>query len=90
MYRLRTFERKNRGLIPCAGKKILLFIEMFRPVLGLTILSTNRVKRALHSRVNELKNEVDHSHVSIGEVQNELKHTPVPHIPSWLTPGLGV
>jgi hypothetical protein len=90
MFRLRTAERKNRGLIPCKGKKILLFIKMYRPVVGLTMLSTKRVKRALHPRVNQLKNEVDHYHVSIGEVQNELKHTPVPHIPSWHALGLGV
>jgi hypothetical protein len=77
MFRFRDFERKNRGLVS-------------RHVLGLTVLSTNRVKRALHPRVNELKNEDDHSHVSSGEVQSELKHTPVPHIPSWHAPGLGV
>jgi len=57
-----------------------------RPVLKLT----ERVKGALHPRVNQLKNEDDHSHVSRDEVKHELKHTPVTHITLWHAEGRGV
>jgi len=81
---------KESWLDSLQGHKILLLIKVSGSVLRLTTLSTERVKRALHQRVNQLKNEDDHSRVCRDEVKNEMKHNPVPHIPSWNAKGPGV
>jgi hypothetical protein len=73
-------------LIPYRGNKVLRLIKVSRPVLRLT----EGVKKTFHLRVNQLKNEDDHSHVSRDEVKHELKHTPVPHITLWHAEGRGV